>query len=103
MTDPVFVFPWKSDNDLNFLLSREWLVTNGLGGYASGTLLGVPTRRYHGPFTPNLPAPIGRMVMIPRLDDEIQWGCGSDLGGRVVREPFENQMVRIGGAEFRDG
>ena len=29
-------------------LRREWLVTNGLGGYASGTLCGVPTRRYHG-------------------------------------------------------
>src|SRR4051794_40128532 len=30
------------------LLSREWLVTNGLGGYASGTVSGVCTRRYHG-------------------------------------------------------
>jgi predicted glycogen debranching enzyme len=88
MTGPVLVFPWKPDNDLNLLLSREWLVTNGLGGYASGTLLGVPTRRYHGPFIPNLPAPIGRIVMIPRLDDEIQ---------------FDDRMVRLGGAEFRNG
>ena len=30
------------------LLTREWLVTNGLGGYASGTVAGVATRRYHG-------------------------------------------------------
>ncbi len=88
MTEPVLVFPWKPKGDLNFLLSREWLVTNGLGGYASGTLLGVATRRYHGFFTPNLPAPRGRAVMIPRLDDEIQ---------------FETRTVQLGGAEFTDG
>ena len=34
------------------LLTREWLVTNGLGGYASGTVAGVPTRRYHGLLSP---------------------------------------------------
>ena len=36
------------DKNLEPLLTREWLVTNGLGGYASGTLAGVITRRYHG-------------------------------------------------------
>ena len=34
------------------LLAKEWLVTNGLGGYASGTLLGASTRRYHGMLVP---------------------------------------------------
>jgi hypothetical protein len=34
--------------DPDRLLSREWLVTNGLGGYAAGTIAGVITRRYHG-------------------------------------------------------
>ena len=41
---------------------REWLVTNGLGGYASGTVAGVLTRRYHGMLVASLPAPLGRMV-----------------------------------------
>ena len=36
-------------------LLREWLVTNGLGGYATGTLCGVPTRRYHGLLIAALP------------------------------------------------
>ena len=36
---------------------REWLVTNGLGGYASGTVAGVVTRRYHGLLVASLPAP----------------------------------------------
>ena len=39
--------------------TREWLVTNGLGGYASGTVLGVTTRRYHGILIAAMPAPLG--------------------------------------------
>src|SRR5476649_968153 len=38
------------------LLNREWLVTNGLGGYASGTVSGAITRRYHGLLIAALPA-----------------------------------------------
>lgn len=48
---------------LNELLHKEWLVTNGLGGYASGTVAGCPTRRYHGLFVPSLPR-YGRTVML---------------------------------------
>src|SRR5262249_40359305 len=45
------------------LLEREWLVTNGLGGYASSSLAGVPTRAYHGLLITALPAPWGRMLL----------------------------------------
>jgi predicted glycogen debranching enzyme len=51
---------------------REWLVTNGLGGYASGTVAGVVTRRYHGLLIASLPAPIGRMVMFNHLLERIR-------------------------------
>ena len=47
--------------------TREWLVTNGLGGYASGTVAGVPTRRYHGLLIAALPAPLGRAMMLNHL------------------------------------
>ena len=47
--------------------AREWLVTNGLGGYASGTVAGVLTRRYHGLLIAALPAPLGRIVMLNHL------------------------------------
>ena len=40
-------------------LANEWIVTNGLGGYASGTLSGILTRRYHGLLVAALPAPAG--------------------------------------------
>lgn len=70
--------------------NREWIVTNGLGGYASGTLAGVCTRRYHGMFVPNLPQPRGRHVLVSRLDEELVSGTqrwqlgGSDLVDRPL-------------------
>jgi predicted glycogen debranching enzyme len=51
---------------------REWLVTNGLGGYASGTIAGVVTRRYHGVLVASLPAPLGRMVMMNHLLERVR-------------------------------
>ncbi|HYE90408.1 MAG TPA: amylo-alpha-1,6-glucosidase [Terriglobales bacterium] len=54
------------------LLTREWLVTNGLGGYASGTVAGVLTRRYHGALVAALSAPLGRMLMLSRLWERVR-------------------------------
>lgn len=55
--------------DHHALLYGEWLVTNGLGGYASGSLSGSPTRKYHGLLTAALPAPFGRTVMLNYVAD----------------------------------
>src|SRR5215831_13280565 len=49
----------------------EWLVTNGLGGYASGTLTGLVTRRFHGYLVAALPAPRGRTMMLNHLRETI--------------------------------
>ena len=51
---------------------REWLVTNGLGGYASTTVVGVVTRRYHGLLVAALPAPLGRMVLLNHLLERVR-------------------------------
>jgi predicted glycogen debranching enzyme len=53
--------------ELAGLLEREWLVTNGLGGYASGTICGAATRRYHGLLIAAHPAPLGRVMMVNHL------------------------------------
>src|SRR5262249_7565474 len=53
-------------------LSEEWLVTNGLGGYASGTVAGAITRRYHGLLIAALPNPRGRMVMLNALSERLR-------------------------------
>jgi predicted glycogen debranching enzyme len=69
------------------LLAKEWLVTNGIGGYASSSLLGIATRRYHGLFVPDLPGR-GRTLLIPRLDETVEAGT---------------QTALISGAEYADG
>jgi predicted glycogen debranching enzyme len=73
------------------LLRREWLVTNGLGGYASGTIAGVPTRRYHGLLIAALPAPLGRMVMLRHLCEQLRFLDGTvvQIGGE---ERAENDL-----------
>ena len=63
-------------------LTREWLVTNGLGGYASGTVAGVPTRRYHGLLIAALPAPLGRIVMLNHLAEQLRLPDGTDRPAR---------------------
>jgi len=57
---------------------KEWLVTNGLGGYASGTVLGVPTRRYHGLLVAALPNPAGRVMMLSSLGAQLKLPEGAD-------------------------
>jgi len=55
--------------DLAAAEQREWLVTNGLGGYASGTVAGLLTRRYHGLLVAALAPPHGRRLLLTRLDE----------------------------------
>jgi hypothetical protein len=53
------------------LLAREWLVTNGLGGYASGTVGGAPSRRYHGVLIAALPPPFGRRLLLTDVSEDL--------------------------------
>ena len=63
--------PADGDARLQKLLTTEWLVTNGLGGYSSSTMAGVITRRYHGILVAALPNPLGRMVMLNHLGESL--------------------------------
>ena len=76
MLDPVRVMPQHSvrDPEADPHLNEEWLVTNGLGGYASGTVGGAITRRYHGYLTAALPNPRGRVMMLNALSERLRFG-----------------------------
>ncbi|MGC3967261.1 MAG: glycogen debranching enzyme N-terminal domain-containing protein [Pirellulales bacterium] len=63
----------REGTEAELLLEREWLTANGLGGYASGTISGACTRRYHSLLIAALPAPLGRMVMFNHLAEEIKF------------------------------
>jgi predicted glycogen debranching enzyme len=69
-------------------VQSEWLLTNGIGGYSSGTVSGELTRRYHGLLVAALAAPLGRVVMLTTLgervrtpDGHVEWLTGADLAG----------------------
>jgi len=73
---------WRQGDDADALLDREWLVGNGLGGYATGTLGGVCTRRYHGVLIAAVPG-VGRTVMLSHVRDAVRLANGAShrLGG----------------------
>ena len=66
---PRLAFEWPTGADFSDVLTREWLVSNGRGGYAAGTVARCNTRRYHGLFIPGLEKR-GRTVMLARLGEQ---------------------------------
>jgi predicted glycogen debranching enzyme len=69
-------------------ISREWIVTNGLGGYASGTVSGFMARRFHGLLIAALPAPQGRQMMLNHLSEKLR---------------FRNRSIALNGEEHPEG
>jgi predicted glycogen debranching enzyme len=95
--------PWPArsgdeEPDPVLLLIREWLVTNGLGGYASASVSGACTRRYHGLLIAALPAPLGRMVMLSHFAEEIALPDETvvDFSGEDLTE----EHIRLPSAQF---
>jgi predicted glycogen debranching enzyme len=77
--------------------SREWLVTNGIGGFASGTISGLATRRYHGLLVAALRPPLGRTLMVSHLEESLEYdgekfalGTSRWAGGVVGPAGFRN-------------
>jgi predicted glycogen debranching enzyme len=61
------------------LVELEWLVANGIGGYASGTISGVITRRFHGLLVAALRNPLGRTMMLNQLTEWLVFSDGAEL------------------------
>ncbi|MGE0128424.1 MAG: amylo-alpha-1,6-glucosidase [Blastocatellales bacterium] len=79
MIEPVQRIEWPGKRGEDHFLREEWLVTNGLGGYASGTIAGMPTRRFHGLLVAALPAPLGRTMMFNYLGERLRLPNGSAI------------------------
>src|SRR6201988_2364981 len=58
-------------SDLDTATSYEWIETNGLGGFASSTVIGLNTRRYHGLLTAATKPPVGRIVLLSKLEETL--------------------------------
>ena len=87
MLAPIRTLTWAQNQpDLpSELAHREWLLTNGIGGYACGSLAEIPTRRFHALLVAALPAPLGRATLLNRLTDTLRLPTG--------------QRVRLGGED----
>jgi predicted glycogen debranching enzyme len=69
--ESLFDFGREVCGSLEIAGRREWLITNGLGGYASGTIAGLLTRRYHGLLVASLDPPVARTLLLTRLDETV--------------------------------
>lgn len=59
--------------ELSVAEQREWLLTNNIGGYASGTVAGLVTRGYHGLLVAALKPPLGRTLLLTKVDETVQY------------------------------
>src|SRR5215472_12137403 len=67
----MIIFDRATCRDLATARHREWIETNGIGGYASATIVGLNTRRYHGLLVAATRPPVGRMVMLSKMEETI--------------------------------
>jgi predicted glycogen debranching enzyme len=72
--DPVWKLGREVCGDADRALLYEWLETDGLGGWASSSAIGAHTRRYHGLLVAATHPPVGRMVLLSRLDETVTVG-----------------------------
>lgn len=79
--------------DVEAGLNHEWLVTNGLGGYAAGSIVGAATRSYHGLLVAALRPPVERYVLVTKIDEEVEFPGGHDQPG----------VYKLGVNEYQDG
>src|ERR1700740_2911119 len=64
-------FERETWRDPEIALRREWLETNGLGGFSSSTIVGLNTRRYHGLLVAATKPPVGRLVLLSKLEETL--------------------------------
>ena len=87
----------KENLSLEKAIEREWIITNGLGGYASSTILGINTRKYHGLLVAPLMPPAGRYLILSKLDESITLGDNnytfySNIGKNYISKGYKYQI-----------
>ena len=75
LADPV-VYSQETYGELKPFVRQEWLLTNGVGGFAYGTVVGANTRRYHGLLVAATLPPVGRVVALSRYAENLHVGGG---------------------------
>ena len=87
----------KEDLDIENGLTKEWLITNGLGGFASSTIIGANTRKYHGLLIAPLTPPARRHLILSKVDESIQIGdikynLYTNVGENYISQGYKYQV-----------
>ena len=96
----------KAQLDLKDGITKEWLITNGIGGYASSTVIGINTRKYHGLLVAPLTPPARRHLILAKVDESVEIeGQKHDLYSNICKnyisegyknlESFEKDYVPV--------
>ena len=86
----------KEDLELQDGLKKEWLITNGIGGFASSTILGANTRKYHGLLIAPLVPPARRFLILSKVDESIEieekkYNLYTNVGENYISQGFKYQ------------
>ena len=86
----------KENLNLENGLEREWIITNGIGGYSSSTIIGANTRKYHGLLVAALTPPARRFLILSKLDESIEvrgkkYNLYTNIGKEYISKGFEYQ------------
>ena len=86
----------KEDINLENGLSKEWIITNGIGGYSSSTIIGANTRKYHGLLIAPITPPARRFLILSKLDESIEidgkkYNLYTNIGKEYISKGYEFQ------------
>ena len=87
----------KESLNLENGLDKEWIITNGIGGYSSSTIIGANTRKYHGLLVASLTPPARRFLILSKLDESIEvrgkkYDLYTNIGKEYISKGFEYQV-----------
>src|SRR5947209_10119855 len=82
---PMITLPRSVCVNLDQALNKEWLVSNGIGGFASSTVSGINTRRYHALLVASLKPPVERTVLFSNIDEDVEIDGRSYYLGEIGR------------------
>ena len=86
----------KENLNLENALDKEWLITNGIGGYSSSSIIGANTRKYHGLLVASLTPPGRRFVILSKVDESIEvrgkkYNLYTNIGKEYISKGYEYQ------------
>lgn len=85
----------KEQLELKEGITKEWIITNGIGGYSSSSVLGINTRKYHGLLIAPLNPPATRVLILSKLDESVEiqgrkYNLYSNIGKNYISDGYKN-------------